>query len=492
MDYILGIDQSTQGTKALLFDGVGELICRADLPHRQIVNEKGWVEHDGEEIYRNTVRVVRDLVDRAGIDKSQIRALGISNQRETAIAFDRATGKQVYNAIVWQCARGAYICDRLEREGMAERIRLSTGLKLSPYFSAAKLGWIMEQVPEAVRLKEEGRLCCGTMDSWLVYRLTGGKEFRTDYSNASRTQLFHIGNLTWDREVCGLFGIPVESLPEVTGSDACYGYMDFEGFLEKPIPIHAVLGDSHGALFGQGCLKKGMIKTTYGTGSSVMMNIGEKPVLSEKVVTSLAWHMKGKATYVLEGNINYTGAVITWLKDDLHLIGSPAETEELAGSANQDDRTYLVPGFTGLGAPYWDSRACAMFYGMSRLTGRAELVKAGLESIAYQITDVVKAMEEESGISIGELRVDGGPSRNRYLMQFQSDMAGIPVRVPSAEELSGIGAAYAAGIAMGMYGEEQLFGRMERTSFTPGMDETVREEKYGGWKCAVSRVLECD
>lgn len=490
MEYILSIDQSTQGTKALLFDNVGELIGRSDLPHRQIVNDKGWVEHDGEEIYRNTIQTVKNLVEKTGIDKEQIRGLGISNQRETAIAWNRVTGKPVYNAVVWQCARGAYITDRLEQEGNAEIVRLHTGLKLSPYFSAAKLGWIMEQVPEAAALAEQGNLCCGTMDSWLIWHLTGGKEFRTDYSNASRTQLFNIETLSWDEEICGMFGICMESLPLVTGSDACYGYTDFEGFLDKPIPIHGVLGDSHGALFGQGCLEKGMIKTTYGTGSSIMMNIGEKPVLSEKVVTSLAWHMKGKASYVLEGNINYTGAVITWLKDSLHLIDSPGETEGLARSANPDDSTYLVPAFTGLGAPYWDSKATAMFYGMTRLTGKAELVKAGLESIVYQITDVVEAMAKESGIPIGELRVDGGPTRNRYLMQFQSDMTGIPVGVPSAEELSGIGAAYAAGIAMGIYDEDQLFKRMKRTSFMPSMDGKIRDARYSGWKHAVSKVLE--
>ena len=489
MEYILGIDQSTQGTKALLFDQAGEMICRTDLSHRQIVNEKGWVEHDGEEILHNTMQAVKDLVKKAGIDKSCIRALGISNQRETAIAWNRVTGKPVHNAVVWQCARGEYICGRLSDAGKSEMIRLHTGLRLSPYFSAAKLAWILENVPGVKELAREGKLCCGTMDSWLVYCLTGGKEFRTDYSNASRTQLFNIGRLAWDEEACACFGIPMECLPRVTGSDQLYGYTDFDGFLEKPIPIHAVLGDSHGALFGQGCVRKGMLKTTYGTGSSVMMNIGETPVISDRVVTSLAWHMKGKAVYVLEGNINYTGAVITWMKDSLRLISSPDETEGLARAASPEDKTYLVPAFTGLGAPYWDSGASAMFCGMTRVTGREELVKAGLDSIVYQITDVVKAMEEESGIPIGELRVDGGPTRNRYLMQFQCDMADIPVRVPSAEELSGIGAAYAAGIAMGMYEEEALIARMERTSILPHMDSKERGARYGGWKQAVSMVL---
>ena len=488
MDYILGIDQSTQGTKALLFDNRGELICRTDLSHRQIVNGKGWVEHDGEEIYRNTVQAVKDLVEKAGIDKSRIAGLGISNQRETAIAWNRETGRPIYNAVVWQCARGAYITDRLEQEGLAEMIRLRTGLKLSPYFSAAKLGWVMEHVPDAAPLAAEGKLCCGTMDSWLVWHLTGGKEFRTDYSNASRTQLFNIETLAWDVEVCGLFGIPVESLPQVTGSDGCYGYTDFDGFLQKPIPIHGVLGDSHGALFGQGCLEKGMIKTTYGTGSSVMMNIGEKPVLSEKVVTSLAWHMDGKATYVLEGNINYTGAVITWLKDDLKLIASASETEGLARQANEDDTTYLVPAFTGIGAPYWDSEARAAIVGITRKTRTPELVKAGLECIAYQIADVVEAMSQDAGVRIEELRVDGGPTRNRYLMQFQSDILDIRVLVPDAEELSGIGAAYAAGLALGFF-DRSIFGKMKRSVFEPAMDQDARRQKQDGWRAAVGTVL---
>ena len=487
--YVLGIDQSTQGTKALLFDGQGDLLCRTDLPHRQIIDDRGWVEHDPEEIWRNTVQVVKDLVEKAGIDKSDIRVLGISNQRETAVAWDRKTGKPVYNAIVWQCARGAAICAELEEKGAAPLVRERTGLQLSPYFSAAKLAWVLQNVPEARRAAEEGTLCCGTVDSFLVFRLTGGKEFRTDYSNASRTQLFNIGDLCWDADVCGYFGIPLESLPQVTDSDGEYGMTDFDGFLEIPIPIRGVLGDSHGALFGQGCLARGMIKTTYGTGSSIMMNIGGQPVYSRQVVTSLAWKIGGKVNYVLEGNINYTGAVISWLKDDLQMITSAGETQALAEGANPEDTTYLVPAFSGLGAPYWNSEARAVIYGMSRTTRRAEIVKAGLESIAYQITDVLKAMEEESGIPIGELRVDGGPTRNTYLMQFQSDLADIPVQVPSAEELSGIGAAYAAGLAAGIYRQEEIFSRMQRTKFTPKMPKEVREKKYAGWKKAVASIL---
>lgn len=487
--YVLGIDQSTQGTKALLFDEEGSLICRSDVPHKQYIDERGWVEHDPEEIYRNTLSVVKILVEKAGIDKNEIVTLGISNQRETAMVWDRATGKPVYNAVVWQCARGAEICAKIEAAGHGEMIRSHTGLQLSPYFSAAKIAWVLQNVEGAQEKADRGELCCGTIDSWLVYKLTGGKEFRTDYSNASRTQMFNITSLAWDPEVCGLFEIPVSCLAELTDSDGEYGMTDFDGFLDAPIPIRGVLGDSHGALFGQGCVEKGMIKTTYGTGSSVMMNIGKDPVFSKRVVTSLAWKLNGEVNYVLEGNINYTGAVITWLKDDLELITSPGETEALALAANPKDKTYLVPAFTGLSAPYWDSEATGIISGMTRTTKRAEIVRAGLDCIAYQITDVIEAMSEESGIAIGELRVDGGPTRNRYLMQFQSDMAHVTVQVPSAEELSGIGAAYAAGIAVGLYVRDEVFAKMSRTKFEPAMDAETRNEKYEGWKHAVSQVL---
>lgn len=487
--YVLGIDQSTQGTKALLFDEEGSLLCRCDLPHQQYIDERGWVEHDPEEIYCNTVAVVKNLVEKAGIDKKEIAVLGISNQRETAMVWDRVTGKPVYNAVVWQCARGAAICDKIEAAGHAEMVRAHTGLQLSPYFSAAKIAWVLQNAEGAQEKADKGELCCGTIDSWLVFKLTGGKEFRTDYSNASRTQMFNISTLSWDEEVCGLFKIPTSCLAELTDSDGEYGMTDFDGYLDTPIPIRGVLGDSHGALFGQGCVEKGMIKTTYGTGSSIMMNIGKEPVFSKRVVTSLAWKLNGEVNYVLEGNINYTGAVITWLKDDLELISSPAETEELALEANPKDRTYLVPAFTGLGAPYWDSDATGVISGLTRTTGRNEVVRAGLDCIAYQITDVIEAMSEESGIAIGELRVDGGPTRNRYLMQFQSDMAHVTVQVPSAEELSGIGAAYAAGIAAGIFTREEVFAKMTRTKFEPAMDKTVRDEKYQGWKKAVGQVL---
>ena len=477
--YVLGIDQSTQGTKALLFDEEGKLLCRSDLPHKQIVDERGWVEHDLEEIYHNTVQVVKDLVKKAGIDRSELAVLGISNQRETAACWEKETGKPVYNAIVWQCARGAAICDELERQGHARMIREHTGLQLSPYFSAAKLAWIFRNVDGVKEKAKAGKIACGTIDSFLVHRLTKGRNFQTDYSNASRTQLFDIRALKWDAQLLELFGIDASCMAQVTDSNGDYGETDFEGFLEKPIPIRGVLGDSHGALFGQGCLEKGMIKATYGTGSSIMMNIGETPVFTDLgVVTSLAWSMDGRVNYVLEGNINYTGAVITWLKDEVKLISSAAETEELARGAAENDRTYLVPAFSGLGAPYWDSKASAVICGMTRTTGKAEIVRAALDCIAYQITDIVRVMGEASGIDIEELRVDGGPTRNGYLMQFQSDQLGIPVRIP----------AYAAGIALGIF-DKNIFEKMNRTSYTSKLEEAVRSERYEGWKDAVGMVM---
>lgn len=485
--YILGIDQSTQGTKALLFDSKGALLARADLPHRQIIDSKGWVEHDPEEIYRNTIRSVKNVVEKSGIDKSLITGVGISNQRETALAWTR-DGRPVYNAVVWQCARGKNICDRIADS--ADMIRDRTGLKLSPYFSAAKIAWILENVEDAGRMAGEGELCYGTMDSFLVYRLTDRRFYRTDYSNASRTQLFNIRTLAWDEDICNVFGIPVKNLPKVTDSNGYFGETDFDGFLNKPIPIHGVLGDSHGALFGQGCLEEGMVKATYGTGSSVMMNVGKSPVFgSHGLVSSLAWGMDGQVNYVLEGNINYTGAVISWLQKDLEMVASADQTEHLARQAVPEDRTYFVPAFTGLGAPYWDSAATGILCGITRTTGKAEMVRAGLDCIAYQITDILKAMEEDAGIPIRELRVDGGPTKNTYLMQFQSDMADIPVQVPKAEELSGIGAAYAAGIGLGIYKKEELFVKMKRTSFKPQMEKSLVEKKYCGWKSAVEMVL---
>ncbi len=489
MKYILSIDQSTQGTKGLLFDEKGLLVARRDIAHRQMVNEKGWVEHDPEEIYAHTIQVAKDVVEEAGISRSEILALGISNQRETSIAWKK-DGVPVYPAIVWQDARAEKLCKEIAAKGKEQEVMDRSGIRLSPYFPAAKLAWILTHVETAKIQAKERELFLGTVDTYLVYRLTKGREYRTDYSNASRTQLFNITDLCWDPVLCETFGIPMELLPTVTASDGFYGETDLEGYLEKPIPIHGVLGDSHGALFGQGCIRPGMTKATYGTGSSIMMNVGERPVFSQAgVVSSLAWKIGGTVQYVLEGNINYSGAVITWLKDDLGLISSAKESEALARSANPGDHSYLVPAFSGLGAPYWDSDAKAMLYGMSRTTTRAEIVRAGLDCIAYQITDILNAMTADSAVNLAELRVDGGPTRNGYLMQFQSDIAWIPVRVSPVEELSGQGAAYAAGLGIGLYEKESLFEGVARKSFVPQMDRVQAADLYDGWKRAVNKVL---
>ena len=488
--YILGIDQSTQGTKAMVYDEKGRILARSDAPHRQLIDERGWVEHNPMEIKANVLQVVAAVIDKAGIDKSQIAGVGISNQRETAMMWDKKTGRPIYNAIVWQCARGAKICERIERAGYAPMVKQATGLHLSPYFSAAKLAWIVENVDgvKAQLEQKNSQICCGTMDSWLIYCLTG--EFKTDYSNASRTQLFNINTLTWDEKICALFNLSSKNLPEVCDSNAVYGYTDFDGLLPHKIPVNAVMGDSHAALYGQFCHNPGEIKSTYGTGSSIMMNVGDKVIHSQKgLVSSIAWSFDGKVQYVLEGNINYTGAVITWLKDNLHLINSPQECEALARQANPADKTYLVPAFTGLGAPYWDSEATATLTGMTRVTGANEIVKAALDSIAYQIADIVNLMREESGLAITALRVDGGPTKNKYLMQFQSDILNIAVHVSNTEELSACGVAYMAGITLGIYDKDEVAKSIERQQYNAAITAADREKLYKGWQRAVTNTL---
>ena len=489
MKYIVGIDQSTQGTKALLFDEKGRMLTRCDRPHRQIINDRGWVSHSPEEILNNTLSTVRGCIEKTNISKADIAAIGISNQRETSVLWDRLTGKPMSDAVVWQCARAAEICSRESIQAKREIIRSRTGLPLSPYFPAAKIEWLLENTPGAEEKADRHEVCHGTIDSWLLFHLTKEHVYRTDFSNASRTQLFNLESLSWDPEVCEVFGIHPENMAEVCDSDSCFGLTDLDGYLDVPIPIHGVLGDSHAALFGQGCTETGMAKATYGTGSSVMMNVGRKLVSSGNgVASSIAWSMQGSADYVLEGNINYTGAVISWLKDNVQLISSASETETLARSANPADETYLVPAFTGLGAPYWNDHAKGILTGITRTTGKAEIVRAAVECIAYQIADVTHAMEDDAGLKLQELRVDGGPTKNAYLMQFQSDILGIPVSVPEHEELSGMGAAYAAGIALGIL-DRSILTSAGRSQYRPEMPEALVKKKKEGWKTAVKTVL---
>ncbi len=480
--YIISIDQSTQGTKALLFDETAALLDRADMAHQQKISKEGYISHNPEEIWENTRSVLRTLFTRNQIKEGELKGIGISNQRETTVAWDRRTGRSVCDAVVWQCARAEKICEEIKKEDK-EYIWESTGIPLSPYFPAAKMAWILRHEKEAAKLAESGDLCLGTIDSYLLFRLSNGTAWKTDYSNASRTQLFHLDTLLWDKRICEIFQIPMECLPKVCDSNSLFCMTDLGGLCKNMVPVYAVLGDSHGALYGQGCHAGGQVKATYGTGSSLMMNTGEKRIRSKHgLVTSLAWKISGEACYVLEGNINYTGAVITWLKDELQLITSAKETEQLAREANPEDETYLLPAFSGLGAPYWNSEAKAMLYGMRRGTGKKEIVKAGLECIAYQITDVLEAMEQDSEIAISRLCVDGGPTRNGYLMQFQSDMAQTVVAVAAAEEMSGLGAAYLAGITMGVFTKEAAFARLTYQEYRAKMEKEKRKKLYGGWK----------
>ena len=481
MKYIIGIDQSTQGSKAVLFDETGKFIDRADLAHKQLVNDKGWVSHDLTEIYENVQKVVRSLVEQTGINKADIAAVGISNQRETTAMWN-LQGDPLADAIVWQCSRAEQIVKRYYDH--KDIVYEKTGIPLSPYFPAVKMKWLLENV------EHDKDYLLGTIDTWLIYKLTQGAAFVTDYSNASRTQLFNLKTLSWDEELCSLFGIPLQALPEVCDSNSRFGFTDFEGYLDHKIPIHAAMGDSHAALFGQGCHKEGMVKATYGTGSSIMMNTGKSCVKSQHgLATSLAWGMDGYVEYVLEGNINYAGAVITWLQQDMHLIESAKEVEDYIQKANPEDTSVLVPAFSGLGAPYWKDGAKAMLYGMSRTTGQAEIVKAAVESIAFQVGDVLKAMRQDSERIITELRVDGGPTKNRYLMQFESDIAKQKICVSKQEELSAIGVAYMAGIAAGVYNKEAVFSNVSYDTYEPSMEEKDRAGHLALWEDAIAMVL---
>lgn len=488
MKYILSVDQSTQGTKAMLFDEQAMLIARADRSHRQLINEKGWVEHDLQEILLNTMDACADVVARANIAKEDIIAMGISNQRETVAAWDRETGEPLYNAIVWQCARATDLCHELEMH--ADEVQRKTGLMLSPYFSAPKMAWMLRYVPAVQEAAEKGSLCFGTIDSYLVWKLSEEHAFKTDYSNASRTSLLNLDTLVWDDGLCDMYSIPKAALPEICMSDALYGHTLLGGLMEHPLPICGVMGDSHAALLGQHCLTPGDVKATYGTGSSVMMQTGCRRVNSTcGLVTGLAWGLNGQVSYVLEGNLNYTGAVITWLKKEVHLIDADWESEALAFAANQEDKTCFVPAFTGLGAPYWDSQVTGILTGITRTTGRAEIVRACLECIGFQIDDLLTRMAADSGLTVSELRVDGGPTANKYLMQFQSNICNTPLRVPGIQELSGMGAALAAGISCGLYQIENVYSAMNYTSYQPDMDDAHRKKKRAHWQLAVRQAL---
>ncbi len=487
---VLAIDQSTQGTKALLFDAEGNFVQKASRPHEQYVSEAGWVEHDAEEIMTNVLACARDVCKKAGVAAGEVRAVGISNQRETCLAWDRDRREPLARAIVWQCGRAKDICDEMAaRDGVAERVAELSGMALSPYFSAAKLAWLLRNVPAVAAARDAGTLCLGTIDSWLVFKLTEEHTFATEPSNACRTQLLNIRGGAWSRALCDDFGVPIAALPEVRCSDSVFGHTTMGGLFAEPVPICGVLGDSQAALAAQNCLVPGDTKATYGTGSSVMMQTGTELKQSKSgLVSSIAWDFGGERSYVLEGNLNYTGATITWLKDQMGLISNPAEVEGIIAEANPADRAYFVPAFTGLGAPWWDTEATGLLTGVTRTTGRAEMVRACAESIPYQIADVLDALRADTGLAVGELRADGGVTANGYLMQFQADMAGADVVVSSLNELSAAGAGFVAGRSAGLYEGNAIYEKVSRRVFEPAMDADVVDAKRAGWHLALRQA----
>ena len=492
MNYIISIDQSTSATKAVVFDEKCHLVCRKNVPHRQYYPKPGWVEHDAEEIYRNTVEAIREVVE-ATRGEGVSYSLAITNQRETVVVWNRRTGKPVYNAVVWQCQRGEEICNSLKERGYTDFIRERSGLIIDPYFAASGAKWILDNVEGARTAAESGELVMGTIDTWLVWKLTDGRSFFTDYTNASRTLLFNIHTLDWDDELLSLFTIPRSMVAKPMPCDSVFGQTTVEGVFSEPVTIAGVLGDSHGALVGQMCFEAGMGKATYGTGSSVMVNIGEQPVAApEGLVTSVGFAAQGKVFYAFEGNIHCTGATIKWMTDNLKLINSPAEIEQFATSVTDNGGVYLVPAFAGLGAPWWNSHAKAMICGMTLATEKGHVCRAALEAIAYQIKDLVDLMTSHAGIALKELRVDGGPTKNHFLMQFQADMLDACINRSDVEEASAMGAMVMNGLARKVWSslDEVAALRIADNCIFPKMQEDEKCRLYEGWRKAVRRVIE--
>jgi len=490
-NYIISIDQSTAGTKAILFNDKCDLLYRSTINHKQYYPQSGWVEHDAEEIYENMLGTVKEVIESGKIEPGGTCSIAITNQRETTVVWNKETGKPVYRAIVWQCQRGTDICNRLISQGYTETIKSKSGLIIDPYFSASGIQWILDNVENARTWVNEGKLLAGTIDSWLLWKLTGGKVHATDYTNASRTLLFNIHTLDWDDELLSLFTIPRSMMAEVKPCDSLFGESTFEGLFSQPVVIAGILGDSHGALAGQMCFDTGMGKCTYGTGSSVMVNIGKQPVkASDGLVTSVGFAACGKVYYAFEGNIHCTGATIKWLEDKLNLIDCPSEVENIAISIPDNGGVYFVPAFAGLGAPWWNHQAKALIYGMDLGTDKAHIVRAALEAIAYQVKDLVGLMTKQAGISLKELRVDGGPTKNTFLMQFQSDILDAIINRSNIEEASALGAVVMNGLARGIWKslEEVALLRQTQQIFSPVMGNNTREQLYSGWLNALGMI----
>lgn len=491
-EYILSLDQSTSASKAMIIDKYGHIIENDSIGHRQYYPNPGWVEHDPMEIYDNVKKVLRNVVQKADLKSEDIGVLAITNQRETVVVWDKETGVPVYNAIVWQCRRTSNICAELKSNRLEDEVRNRTGLLLDPYFSATKVKWILENVSGAKERASQGKLLMGTIDSWLIWKLTKGKVHATDYTNASRTLLFNIKTLKWDNELLRIFNIPDTMLPEIKSSNSIFGETAQGELFENSIPISGIIGDSQGALFGQNCFETGMVKATYGTGSSILMNIGEKfTEAGDGLVTSIAWGIDGKVEYAVEGIIHCTGDSLKWVKDNLGLFESFDEVNDMLNNTADNEGVYLIPAFVGLGIPYWDSNARAAIVGMSRGTTKEHIVRAAVESIAYQIKDAIDVMESATKIRTKQLSIDGGPTKNLFLMQFQADLLQLEVISTEITDASAIGSAYLAGIGIGLWNGKNDISKLKKkiNVFTPMMDLKLRDKYCEGWKSSVRRVL---
>ena len=489
--YILALDQGTSSSRAIVFDENGQTKAVSQKEFTQIFPKPGWVEHNPMEIWSSQASVIAEAVTSIAINDSDIAAIGITNQRETTIVWDAETGEPVYNAIVWQDRRTSELCDALKKDGRSDLIRSKTGLIIDAYFSATKILWILENVPGARQRAEEGKLRFGTVDTWLIWMLTRGERHVTDVSNASRTMLFNIHTLQWDKELLGLFGIPESMMPQVKSSSEVYGHTKTTIFAHE-VPIAGIAGDQQAALFGQMCTEPGSVKNTYGTGCFLLMNSGERPIMSSNnLLTTIAWKIGESVTYALEGSIFVAGSVVQWLRDGLGIIRSSSEVEALACSVPDNGGVYFVPALTGLGAPHWDQYAKGSIYGISRGTTAAHIARAALEGIAFQTMDIVKAMQRDAGVTLKELKVDGGASRNNLLMQFQSDMLGTAVIRPKVTETTALGAAYLAGLAVGYWESiEHIKSQWDaECRFTPLAPEAEVEALKKGWADAVRRTL---
>jgi len=490
--YIMALDQGTTSSRCILFDKEGNVHSTVQREFPQIFPREGWVEHDPMTIWSTQIGVATEALLKIGASWDEIYGIGITNQRETTIVWNRKTGLPIYNAIVWQCKRTADYCREIEAKGLGKMIKEKTGLIIDPYFSATKIKWILDNVEGAREMADAGELCFGTVDSWLIYNLTGGKVHATDYSNASRTMLFNITELSWDEELLELFDIPRSMLPEVKPSASLFGYSD-SGILGAEVAIGGVAGDQQAALFGQCCFEKGDIKNTYGTGAFLLMNTGDKPFITEDgLLTTIAWSIDGRVSYALEGSVFTCGAAIQWLRDGLKILESAQDSEYYASKVEDSGGVMIVPAFQGLGAPWWDPYARGLIIGITRATTKNHIIRATLESIAYQTTDVIELMEGSTGIKISSLKVDGGASANNLLLSFQSDILGIPIERPVCVETTALGAAYLAGLALGVYQtlDEIRKNREIGRSFEPTKDAAWRDERVTKWKKAVKRSLE--